>query len=263
MKLNRNIRERAMGIIFIILWLLIFTFYLTWDGWLYEWRSVGYTGVNQHFDFDFFDMKWSYDETGVVFYNSTNNLHNIIYICYFVFILGGLGLLFDNEYAKQGVMATLPISVISLLSTLNPQDHLYIVQIVYDIVHLSGTIMGVYFFCTCELKIKKTLPAIFGTWALYILSRLLCEPWPYWAENCNGYFSTNQINEMPLYFYGFEYGGVVIILLLINYFVAKLNSKIPKGKIKGMVPILVYVLVCLLLQVLGLIKLQDIPISAF
>ncbi|MGC9384135.1 MAG: hypothetical protein ACP5D6_06005, partial [Kosmotogaceae bacterium] len=76
----------------------------------------------------------------------TNNLHNLIYICYFVFFMGWFGLLFDVEWAKQGAMGTVGISFIATLSTLNPSDHLYILQINYDIVHVSGIILG--FFCS-------------------------------------------------------------------------------------------------------------------
>ena len=129
--------------------------------------------------------------------------------------------------------------------------------------HLSGTIIGVYLFYKVDFKLRKAIPTIVGTWVLYLVARILCEPWPYWATNGNAYFSTNQINDMPFYFYGLEYSIVVAVLLAINYAIMRLDSMMPNRKLKGLLPIFVYVVVCALLQIFGLIRIQDIPIAAF
>jgi hypothetical protein len=253
MKLNPNVIERRIGWIFFIIWLFTFIFYFTWDGWIQEWRITGYEGENQHFDLDPFDFSVTTKNDGTYIYNSTNNLHNLIYICYFVFFMGWFGLLFDIEWAKQGTMGTVGISFIATLSTLNPSDHLYILQINYDIVHLSGIILGLFLFSRHRPSLKKITTGILLTSVFYILSRIIYEPWPYWEESANAYYSVNQINDVPFYFYGFEYSVVIALLYFINLTILLINTRIKNKKIWVFTPMIIYTITCILLFSLNLV----------
>jgi hypothetical protein len=261
MRLNENRFERKLGLIFMLIWLAIFAFYLTWDGWLYEWRECGYKGQNQHFDLDLFDMRYSYDGAGGIIYHSTNNLHNLIYLCYLIFFLGWFGLLFDIEWAKQWTMATMGISVVAALSTLRLSDHLYVLQIVYDIVHLSGIAIGFYLFWKYDLKIKRAVQAIMATWIVYMLSHLFFTPWPFWQNQGMAYYSINQINDLPFFLFGLEYLIVVFLLIGIDFVTIRVNSKLQNGLSKTLVPLGLYVLLCVTLIALGLIIVPDLSMN--
>jgi len=237
--LRPSVWDKRIGIFFAIVWIALFVFYLTWDGWVYEWRSLGLSGPNQHFDLNIFDMDARHLPDGAIKYISTNNIHSIIYMCFITILLGWTGLLTGNKWLKNGCVLTLPISVIAIFSTLNPiTDHLYSVQIAYDVVHLSSAILGLYIIATSGFRLKYSFPTAFLTWALYILSRIFLEPSPYWSKDANGYFSLNQINDMPVYFYGLEYGIVVLILLGAGYVLQIVNSRLKSRVLKVLFPII-------------------------
>ncbi len=261
MKLNENLKERKMGYIFGGIWIAVTLFYATWDGWIYEWKQCGYNGPNQHFDLNLFDMVWEM-QNGQVIYYSTNNLHNIIYLCFFTFLIGVIALITGNEKLRHSTMALLAFPIMAAFATLNPPDHLYIVQIVYDLVHFCGAFIGVYFYYTTDLDIKKAKEGILFTWVIFFVSRLLVQKWPYWAPgNEIGYFSVNQINNMPFYAYGFEYGVVVIILFVVNFGMAKIIEKIPDRKWKALFPFAFYCIVLIIFMAAGLIVIQDIDLG--
>jgi hypothetical protein len=262
MKLNEDKSQRTMGWIFMIIWISVAVFYMLWDGWVYEWRDCVYTGLNQHFDFNLNDMQYSIVD-GEVVYESTSNLHNIIYLCFINLLIGWIGLLFDSEWAKQGSMATLAFPVIALLSTLNPiTDHLYPLQIVYNFVHISGITIGVYLYYKQDMDLKKTMPMMLFTWIIYVLTRIIMTPWPYWENDGLAFFGANQINDMPLYFYGLEYIIVILIFLVVNFSIIKVNEKIPNRKGKALLPFIFFVTICILFLVTGLITLQDINMGS-
>lgn len=258
---NRKMDKR-IGVFFLIVLLLLAVFYFTWDGWLYEWQSCGYQGINQHFDLDFFDHQIERTADGKILYPSTNNLHNLIYICYIVALIGCFGLITNRAWLKQGAIAIYPISMVSLIATLLPlSNHLYIVQIAYDIVHVVSIILGMYCLYREKIEFKKTLPGIFITWIFYLLARIVLEPWPYWLNNKDGYFSLNQINDMPFYFYGLEYFPTILILLFINGLFAFFQNKKPVVFWKMLFPILCCFIVGFILMGTGLIQLQNIDMS--
>lgn len=261
MRLNENLFERRLGLFFMVLWFVVMFFYITWDGWLYEWRDCGYDGPNQHFDLDMSDMDYEYTADGVKIYHSTNNLHNLIYLCYFVFFFGWLGLLFDIEWAKQWTMATTGISVVAALSTLRLSDHVYILQIVYDAVHLSGIVMGCYLFWKYDLKIRRAVHAVLFTWAVYLSSHLIFTPWPYWENQGKAYFSINQINDLPFFIFGLEYLLVVALLLGIDVAASFINSRLDNRFLKMAVPLGLYLSLCIILIALGLIIVPEIHIN--
>jgi energy-coupling factor transporter transmembrane protein EcfT len=62
---------------------------------------------------------------------------------------------------------------------------------------------------------------------------------------------------MPFYAYGFEYGIVIGILLIVNFIFLKVNTKIPNRKIKAIFPFLVFLILCVIFIVGGLITLQN------
>ena len=261
MHLNENTKERKMGFIFMIIWFAVLLFYMTWDGWVYEWHKCGYAGPNQHFDFDFGDMVYTV-VGNTILYASTNNLHNIIFLCYTTFLFGWIGLLTGSEIFKQGTMATLAFPVIAAMSTLNPiGDHVYIVQIVYDIVHLSGIIIGVYFMYHNDINTKKMIPIIMLTWVIYIVSRILTTPWPYWENDGLAYFSINQANDMPFYFYGLEYGIVVVIFLTVNFMFEKIGTKISNKHVKALFPLVIFFILCVVFLATGLIQITEIDLG--
>ncbi len=263
MKLNPNLRERRIGWIFLVIWLFTMFFYITWDGWLQEWRITGYEGSNQHFDLDLFDFSVTVKSDGTYIYNSTNNLHNLIYICYFVLFMGWFGLIFDVEWLKQGTMGTVGVSFIATLATLNPSDHLYILQITYDIVHLSGIILGLYLFSRYRPSLKLMTPGILLTSVFYILSRIIYEPWPYWEESANAFYSINQINDVPFYFYGFEYVIVLGLLFGMNIIIKLIINRIEDRKYWIFVPMIVYSVTCMIMLALNLISLATIDLTTW
>lgn len=150
-------------------------------------------------------------------------------------------------------MGTVGISFIATLSTLNPSDHLYILQINYDIVHVSGIILGLFLFSQHRPSLKKMTPGISLTFVFYILSRIIYEPWPYWEESANAYYSVNQINDVPFYFYGFEYSVVIALLYVINITILLINMRIKNKKIWVFTPMIIYTIACILLFSLNLV----------
>jgi hypothetical protein len=258
--LNEDLKERKIGFLFMAIWLAVLIFYLTWDGWIAEWRICGYAGPNQHFDLDFFDMRYEVVGDHLVYY-STNNLHNIIYLCYYTFALAWIGMVTGNEFFRQGAMALMAFPVIATISTLNPHDHLYIVQIVYDIVHGSATAACVYLFYKHDLSLKKASPGIWGTWIVYILSRILVQPWPFWEHNTLGYFGVNQINTMPVYFYGFEYLIVIAIAYVANIVILAVQSKLSSRLMKALFPFFMFLTLFIIFQLMGLIVLENLDLG--
>ena len=260
-KLNENIFERRLGIFFTMLWCAITLFYLLWDGWVYEWAECGYDGPNQHFDFDLLDMKWEVVDGTVVYY-ATNNLHSIIYLCFFTLLIGSLGLLTGSQYFKQGAMVLLAFPVIAGMSTIMPLgNHEYIVQIIYDIVHISGITIGIYLMYNNEIDLKKASPVLWSTWPIYILSRILVQPSPYWENNTTGYFSVNQVNNMPFYLYGVEYVIVIFIFYAVYTLFSVINRKIENRKVKAIYPFAIFAILCITFILTGLITLQEIDMG--
>jgi hypothetical protein len=158
-------------------------------------------------------------------------------------------------------MALTAFPVIAALFTLNPPDHLYILQIVYDIVHISGIAACTYLFYKNDLDLKLATPGILGTWGIYLISRILIQPWPYWENNNLGYFSVNQINNMPFYFYGLEYGIVVIIIFVANFLIIKIQHKIPNQIVKAFFPFVVFAILFVTFMLLGVVQLQVIDLG--
>lgn len=234
------------------LWIMISFFYMTWNGWLFEWRECVYEGPNQRFNLDLFDLEYHRQPDGSITYVTTNNLHNIIYICHLVFLLGWVGLLFDVNWAKQGAMATMGISLGASFAPLHPSDHLYILQIVYNVVHFSGVFMGLYLFMKYRFHILKGLPAVLMTWGLYLASRVILEPWPFWSEPANAYYSVNQINDMPFYFYGLEYGVFVLVVLGVNLWIHLMIRKSRNNCWRVIAPIIAYSTLAVMVLALNL-----------
>jgi len=280
-KLNENLKQRRIGFFFLGVFLIIFVFYLLWDGWLYEWVEYGYAGANQHFDWNIFgDMQWEIvDEEQI--YESTNNLHNLSYICWWTGLNSALALIFDNKWLRQGAMATLAFPVISLFSTINPlvaKDiftmeifhlHSYILQLMYDATHVAGVIMGVYIFYIAakrdeEIDFKKIAPIFIFTWILFYISRFTLQKWPFWdPANELALIGTNQVNSMPFMFYGLEYGVVIVLLYGINFLVKTVNRRIPNPKLKTVFPFVLFAVLTVVFILANLIVLQDIPWMAF
>ena len=179
--LNPNHKQRKIGFFFLAIYLSLILFYLFFDGWHFEWLEYGYDGANQHFDTNIFsDMDWELVNGEPVYY-STNNLHNLIYMCLWTGILSAFALVTGNKWLRQGAVGTMAFPVMSAFSTLNPfiasdiftfeifRYHFYILQFVYDINHLSGIILGVYNFHLLikdkeEINFKKITPVIMFTW---------------------------------------------------------------------------------------------------
>lgn len=261
--LNSNPGERRFGWILLALWVIMLAFYCTWDGWIWEWHSQGYGGASQHFDLDLFDLRWERASDGSMSYASTNNLHNIIYICFAVFTMAWVGLLFDAGWARQGVMATMGFPFVATLVTLKPSDHLYLVQIVYDAVHISGIAAGAYFFFKDIPVLRRGLAGVAITWCFYLVSRVLCEPWPYWSEPRNAYFSVNNINDIPFYFFGLEFLLVVLLALGAHAAIIALRRWLPGPRARVLVPLIIYGAMCGILKSLGLIEPPDLSGSTF
>ena len=92
-----------MGFICLGIYVMIFIIYLFWDGWAHEWYFYGYDGASQHFDINIFsDMVWSLNSKGERVIESTNNLHNLVYICYYTGLASVIGLITGNEWFKKG-----------------------------------------------------------------------------------------------------------------------------------------------------------------
>ncbi|MEA2065720.1 MAG: hypothetical protein U9O65_01245 [Thermotogota bacterium] len=168
--------------------------------------------------------------------------------------MGWFGLLFDIEWLKQGTIATVGVSFIATLSTLNPSNHLYNLQIIYDMVHLSGIFLGLYLFIKYRPSLKFMTSGILLTSVFYILSRIIYEPWPYWKESANAFYSANQINDVPFYFYGLEYSIVLAILFGKNVIIALTNNKIEDKKFWILVPMIIYTATCIILFSLNLVN---------
>jgi hypothetical protein len=276
--LNENLKERRLGYFFMVIFLGIMAVYLFYDGWLYEWVEYGYDGVSQHWDFNIFgDMVWNIGLDGHQEYTSTNNLHNVVYICYWTATIAYLALITGNDWLRQGAIATMAFPVISGFSTINPMVaadvftleifhyHTFIIQIMYDLTHVCGAIMAVYiFYSACkrgeEINFKKQTPTIMFTWVLYLLARIFLQKSPYWAEEHRllGMISTNQVNTMPFYLYGFEFIIVVVLLYLINIGTKAVVKKIKNPKIQTLVPFAFFISLTIILIATGLTVLQVI-----
>ena len=293
MKLNENLKERKMGFIFLSIYFVIFLVYLFFDGWAHEWYFYGYGGKSQHFDLDIFsDMVWSLSE-GKRVIESTNNLHNLVYICYYTGLASAFALITGNEWLKKGSIATLAFPVISFFSTINPfyakdvftweifRYHFYFLQIFYDLNHICGMIMGVTILYNTAKKnekivdFKKMAPIIMFTWFLFYLSKIFLQKWQFWTPgNELGVISTNQINNMPFDFYGLEYIIVVVLLYFINFLLNTADKWLKKSgfpekvnisyaKLITFVPFIIFVVLTLIFIAVGLIVLQVIPKEAF
>ena len=256
--------ERKVGMVLLLIWLSIMVFYLTWDGWVQEWEILGYSGPNQHFDLDLFDMKFKRTEDGGYIYISTNNVHNLLYICYFILFMAWTGFLFNWEWAKQGLMATIGIPFIASIVMLEKtKDLVNVMMIVYHLLHLSSILPGIHLLGKERLNLKKAIPGMMGTWIFYILSRLFLEPFPYWEGKRDAYYSLNQINDMPFYFYGLEYGVVILILLAVNVSISIFNPRIKSEKMRILFPVLDYIVVYIILKSLGLISFPSVDLRSW
>ncbi len=279
--LNPNRKQRLMGFFFLAIYIGIITIYLFYDGWIYEWLAYGYDGKSQHFDFHIFsDMQWTL-ENGIPTYTSTNNLHNLIYMCLWTGLISVFALLTGNKWLRQGSVATLAFPIMSAFSTINPivaneifttdifVYHSFFLQIVYDINHSCGIVMGVYNYYMLnkdeeEINIKQMAPTILFTWVLFILSRFLLQKWPFWdPSNRMGMISTNQINDMPFFLYGFEYIIVVALIFAINIALKKINPVFKNKVVKTFFPFVIFAGLTILFVFSGLIVLQDIPAARF
>jgi hypothetical protein len=260
LNLNTDIGERKAGYLFMSIWLLILAFYLTWDGWVYEWEACGYSGPNQHFDLDFFDMRYEVIN-GQIKYISTNNLHNIIYLCYYGLLIAWLGLLTGNKYLKHGAMSLTSVMFLSILFTLRSSDHQYLLQFVWDIVHFSSVIACIYLFYKNKFILKWALPVLFSTWVIYYVSLFLLKPWPFWEHNNLAYYGINQINKMPFYFYGLEYSLAIFIILAINIGISWLQPKFPDKRVRTVLPLLIGIVAYLVLLFLGLVEIEHLDIG--
>lgn len=280
-KLNENRTQRRVGFFFLGVYVFILIVYLFFDGWHYEWLHYGYDGINQHWDWNVIgDMQWELIDGKPVYY-STNNLHNLVYTCYWIAVNSVFALILDNKFLRQGAMATLAFPVISFFSTINPYVakevfttdiffyHSYGLQIVYDLNHISGTIMGVYIFYIAakrneEIDLKKIAPMILFTWVLFILARVTLQKWPFWAPvNEVAMIGTNQINDMPFIFYGLEYIIVVALLYAINILVKAVNKHISNPKMKTVFPFVLFAVLTIIFIMADLIVLQVIPWQRF
>ncbi|MHA1474804.1 MAG: hypothetical protein ACTSRX_03470 [Promethearchaeota archaeon] len=294
MKLNKNLKERKLGYICLSIYFVIFLVYLFFDGWSFEWLHYGYDGANQHFDLDIFsDMIWSLNSEGERVITSTNNLHNLVYICYYTGLASVIGLITGNEWFKKGSIATLAFPVISFFSSINPfvatdiftwdifRYHFYFLQIFYDLNHICGMIMGVTILYNTAKKgekvvdFKKMAPIIMFTWLLYYLAKFFLQKNPFSALGSElGVISTNQINNMPFYFYGLEYIIVVVLLYFISFLLNAADKwlkksdfpervKISYAKLITFVPFIIFVVLTIIFIAAGLIVLQVIPKEAF
>ncbi|MBN1500124.1 MAG: hypothetical protein JW982_08215 [Spirochaetes bacterium] len=280
--MNPDLKERYSGFFFMSIYVVIFFIYIFFDGWLYEWIIYGYKGANQHWDLNILgDMIWSIKD-GHPVYQSTNNLHNLVYICYWTGAISYSALITDNKWLRQGAIATVGFPIMSFFSTINPvvasdifttdifHYHSYLLQVVYDINHLCGITMGLYLFYSAarnkeEINMKLITPAIFFTWILFFATRILLQKWPFWAAGHEkGLISTNQINDMPFVFYGFEYGIIVIPLLYaINVTIKKFTGYIKDPVKKTAAVFIFFSVLTMIFVLLGFIKLQVIPIEFF
>ncbi len=258
--LNPDLNERKAGYIFMSVWFLILAIYLTWDGWVYEWEICGYNGPNQHFDLDLFDMQYEVIN-GQIKYISTNNLHNIIYLCYYGLLIAWLGLLTGNKYLKHGAMSLTPVIFLAILFTLRPSDHQHFIQFVWDTVHLSGLLACAYLFYKNKFIFRYAIPVILSTWVIYYLSLFLLKPWPFWENEQLAYYGINQINKMPFYFYGLEFVLAIIVLLCINTAITLLQPKFTGSKSRTVLPFLIGFAAYLILLFLGLIEIEHLDIG--
>ena len=278
MQLNPNLKERRMGYFFMFIFFLISIFYLFYDGWIYEWVEYGFEGANQHWDLNIFnDIKYTIVD-GEYVYTATHNLQHFIYLCYWTAAVNYWYLITGNKWLRQGAIATMAFPVMSFFSTINPivakdiftldlfRLHGYYLQFVFDINHIAGSIMGFYIFYTAvkekdfEMNFKMMTPFILGTWVFYLITRFLMVP----TGMDTGYYDTNQINNQPFYFYGFEYLIVVVSLLYaINFGIKKLIKIIPNPKAKAVVPYAIFAILTITFVLLGLITLQNIPYTQF
>ena len=278
--LNENKTQRKIGYFFLVIYIGIFAFFTFWDGYIFEWLYYGYNGKSQHFDFIFNDMVWDI-VGGERIYYSTNNADMLLYMCHWTGLFASFALITGNKYLRQGAMATMAFPVMSAFSTINPivaidlfnpdvfLYHTYIQQIVSDIVHITGAIMGVYLFYIAakqneELEIKKYTPTLLFTWLLYIVTKFSLQKYP-WVEGSElAYHGTNQVNNMPFYIFGFEYLLVLVIIYIFNTIIKYANRKIPNPKYKTLVPFAIFASLTIIFVLTGLVVLQDLPpIEAF
>jgi hypothetical protein len=257
LRLNPDPLARRVGFAGLVAWLAIATFYVTWDGWLYEWRDCGFAGPNQHFDLDLLDMRWDLAGGAVVF-RSLSNLHNLLYLCDVQLLLGALGLLLGVRSLRQGSLALLPLTVSAVASTIVPLgDHLYPLQWAYDLVHLSGMSLGAFLLARDAPDMRAGGPWIWASWGVYLASKVACCKWPFW-EHPLAFFSLNQINHMPFSFFGLEYLLVVGLLYAIGWLTAVALRHLAHPLARAILPVGLVLAVCTALTLAGLVRLQDI-----
>ncbi len=249
---------RRVGLAGLGIYVAIATFYLSWDGWLYEWRECGFAGPNQHFDLDLLDMRWDLAD-GTVVYHSLSNLHNLLYLCDIQLLLGALGLLLGVRSFRQGSIALLPLTVSSLASTVIPlHDHAYPLQWAYDLVHVSGIAVGAFLLAREDPDVRAGGPWIWASWGIFLASKVLCCKWPFW-EHPLAFFSLNQINHMPFSFFGLEYLLVVGLLYGVAWSTAVLLKGRPWHPVaRAGLPVGLFLAICFAVTLAGFVQLQDI-----
>ncbi len=122
---------------------------------------------------------------------------------------------------------------------------------------------------------KKMAPMIMFTWFLYYLAKIFLQKWPLWApENALGVINTNQINNMPFYFYELEYNIVVVLLYFINFLLNAADKWLKKSdfpekvhisytKLIIFVPFIIFVVLTIIFIAVGPIVLQVFPPGTF
>jgi hypothetical protein len=123
--------------------------------------------------------------------------------------------------------------------------------------------MAIYIFSKEKFSFKKGLPFIFLTWFFYLISRIVLEPWPYWKGNKDAYYSLNQVNDMPFYFYGLEYSIVIAVMVGLNLLIYLLLSKVKNRFLKVFIPFAVFIITYLIINSLGLIKIPQVDLRTW
>jgi hypothetical protein len=106
-------------------------------------------------------------------------------------------------------------------------------------------------------------PGILLTYVFYIISRIIYEPWPYWKESANAYYSVNQINDVPFYFYGFEYSIVIALLLGINIAIILINKRLRDKKSWVFTPMIIYTIACIIILFLNLTQPPTVDLTTW
>ena len=193
MQLNPNLKERRMGYFFLGIFILISLFYLFFDGWIYEWIAFGTDGANQHWDLKIFgDLQYTIVD-GDFIYTSTHNLQHFLYLCFWTAGVSYSYLITGNKWLRQGAIALMAFPIMAFMASINPVNitewtsdvfrfHSYPLQLVFDLNHISGAIMGAYIFYNAvketkvdkgdkkeekesfKMNIKMMTPFILGRW---------------------------------------------------------------------------------------------------